>query len=57
MDKDTGKPAMILSVDTLETEGDTVQAIGKWYAGGAVTGYYTFILKKDADNWVIQSAK
>ncbi|MEI9863363.1 MAG: hypothetical protein WDN00_02155 [Limisphaerales bacterium] len=57
VDKDTGKPAMILSVDTLEPEGDTVQAIGKWYAGGAVSGYYTFVLKKDAGNWVIQSAK
>ncbi len=56
VDKDTGKPAMILSVDTFDPEGDTVQAVGKWYGGSAVTGYYTFVLKKDAGNWVIQSA-
>jgi hypothetical protein len=57
VDKDTGKPAMILSVDTLEPEGKTVQAIGKWYAGGAVSGYYTFIMRKDGENWVVESAK
>ena len=54
VDKDTGKPAMILSVDTLDPEGDTVQAIGKWYAGGAVAGFYTFTLKKSGGEWVIE---
>jgi hypothetical protein len=57
LDKDTGKPAMILSVDALDPEGDTVQAIGKWYAGGAVSGFYTFTLKKTGDGWVIESVK
>jgi hypothetical protein len=57
VDKDTGKPAMILSVDALDPEGDTVEAIGKWYAGGAVTGFYTFSLKKSGDDWVIVSSK
>ena len=56
VDKETGKPAMILSVDTLDPEGDTVQAIGKWYAGGAVTGFYTFTLKKVDSDWVVESA-
>ncbi len=57
VDKETGKPAMILSVDTLDPEGDTVQAIGRWYAGGAVSGFYTFTLKKDGADWVVESAK
>ena len=57
MDKDTGKPAMILSVDTLDPVDNTVQAVGKWYAGGAVSGFYTFALKKDGADWVIESAK
>jgi hypothetical protein len=57
VDKDTGQPAMILSVDALDPEGDTVLAIGKWYAGGAVSGFYTFALKKAGDDWVIESSK
>jgi hypothetical protein len=57
MDKETGKPAMILSVDTLDPEGDTVQAVGKWFAGGAVSGFYTFDLRKTADDWAIENVK
>jgi len=57
VDKQTGKPAIIFSVDTLEPEGDTVQAIGRWYAGGAVTGFYTFALRKTGGDWVVESAK
>jgi len=57
VDKDTGRPAMILSVDALEPEGDTVAAVGRWYAGDAVTGFYTFELKKSGADWVIESVK
>jgi len=57
VDKDTGKPAMILSVDALEPEGGTVSAIGRWYGGDAVTGFYTFELKKNGADWVIESVK
>jgi hypothetical protein len=57
VDKDTGEPAMILSVDALEPEGDTVAVIGRWYAGDAVTGFYTFELKKNGAEWVIESVK
>jgi hypothetical protein len=57
MDKETGKPAMILSVDTLDPQGDAVQAVGKWYAGGAVSGFYTFDLKKEGSDWVIKNVK
>lgn len=57
VDKDTGGPAMILSVDALDPEGDTVEAIGKWYAGDAVTGHYTFSLKKVDGEWTIEDVK
>ncbi len=57
VDKDTGEPAMILSVDALEPDGDTVAAIGRWYAGDAVTGFYTFELKKNGGEWVIENVK
>jgi hypothetical protein len=57
LDRQTGKPAMIFSVETLEPEGDAVQAIGRWYAGGAVSGFYTFALRKTGGDWVIESVK
>ena len=57
VDKDTGGPAMILSVDALEPGGDTVEAIGRWYAGDAVTGHYTFELKKNGVEWAIENVK
>ena len=57
VDNDTGTPAMILSVDALDPEGDTVEAIGRWYAGDAVTGHYTFSLKKVNGDWTIESVR
>ena len=58
IDKDTGKPAMILSVDVSELNTyDSVDALGKWYAGGAVTGFYSFVLKKSGGDWVIESVR
>ena len=53
-DRDTGKRVMILGVDANDPNADdTVDAIGRWYAGGAVQGFYTFTLKKVGDDWVI----
>jgi len=57
VDKDTGRPAMIFSVETADPEGDSVQAVGRWYAGGAMAGFYQFDLKKTGDDWTIQSVK
>ena len=58
VDKSTGRPAMILSVDVGEPNADdSVDALGKWYAGGAVTGFYSFVLKKSGDDWVIESVE
>ena len=58
LDKDTGKPAMILGVDAGEPGSDgTVSVIGRWYAGVAVQGYDTFTLKKTGDDWPVVSVK
>jgi hypothetical protein len=57
VDTDTGRPAMLLSVDALDLTGDTVEAIGRWYAGAAVSGFYTFSLRKIGDDWVIESVR
>ncbi len=57
-DKDTGKPAMILSADVGEPNSDeSVDAIGKWYAGGAMTGFYAFVFTRSGGDWVLQSVR
>lgn len=57
-DKDTGKRVMILGVDANDPNADdTVDAIGRWYAGGAVQGFYTFTLKKVGDDWSITEVR
>ncbi|HEX4350515.1 MAG TPA: hypothetical protein VH251_09010 [Verrucomicrobiae bacterium] len=54
LDADTYKPAMILSVDVNEPNADeTVDAIGRWYAGDAVTGFRAFHLQKVDADWQI----
>jgi hypothetical protein len=57
IDRDTGKPAMIFSVEVVEPSGNDAEAIGTWYGGVAVTGHYTFSLKKIDGAWQIQSVK
>jgi hypothetical protein len=57
VDKDTGRPAMILSVDARDATGDTVQADGRWFAGAVVSGFHTFTLQKTNDDWLIESMK
>ena len=54
LDADTNKPAMILSADVNEPNADgSVDAIGRWYAGDAVTGFRAFHLQKVNDDWQI----
>ena len=56
-DKDTRQAAMILSADVSDPEADgTVTTVGKWFAGGAVTGFYSYRLLKTGDDWTILDA-
>ena len=57
IDKDTGKPAMILGVEAMGPTNGVAEAIGTWYAGEAVSGLYAFVLVKADGEWTIQSAK
>ena len=57
LDRQTGQAAMILNVDTRVSGADQVQAIGKWHAGGTVSGFYSFSLRKIGGDWVIESVK
>jgi len=52
VDRDTGRPAMVLSVDALDSVDGAAQAIGKWYGDGEVSGFYTFTLRKDGGRLV-----
>jgi len=58
LDKDTDRPAMILSVDVNEpNDDDSVNAIGRWFAGDAVSGFHLFTLKKVEGAWQVVSVK
>jgi hypothetical protein len=57
VDKDTGSPAIILSVDAHDAVGDIVQADGRWFAGSVVSGLHTFTLQKTNGDWLIESVK
>ena len=58
VDKDTNKPAMILSADVNEPNADdSVDALGRWYAGDAVAGFRAFHVKKTGGDWQIVTVK
>ncbi|MGO8742675.1 MAG: hypothetical protein ACLQUR_09800 [Limisphaerales bacterium] len=57
IDKDTGKPAMILSAKAMDPTNGVSEAIGTWYAGEAVSGLSAFVLVKVDGEWTIQSAR
>ena len=57
IDKDTGKPALILSAKAMDPTNDVSEAISTWYAGEAVSGLCAFVLVKVDGQWTIQSAK
>jgi len=58
LDKDTGKPVMILGADVDDPKPDgTVDVTGRWYAGGTVQGSLAFSLRKTGDAWTIASVK
>ena len=56
-DKDTALAAIILSAEVNDPEPDgSVNVVGKWDAGGAVTGFYSYRLLKTGDDWTILDA-
>ena len=57
VDTDTGRAALVLTAEVDDPEDGTVIAIGKWFAGDAVTGFHTFELKQAGGRWRIQSVK
>jgi hypothetical protein len=57
VDRDTGRPAMILIVVAQDAVGDTVQAEGRWFAGAVVSGFHTFTLQQTNGDWRIEGVK
>lgn len=57
IDKDTGRPALVLSAEAAGPFSDKAEAIGSWYAGPTVTGHYVFEVRKVGGEWRIESVK
>jgi hypothetical protein len=57
IDRDTGKPALILSAKAMDPTNGVSEAIGTWYGGEEVSGLCAFVLMKVDGEWTIQSAK
>jgi hypothetical protein len=57
IDKDTGKPGIILSAKAIDPTNGVSEAIGTWNAGEAVSGLYAFVLMEVDGEWIIQSAQ
>ena len=57
IDKDTGRPALILSAKAMDPTNGVSEAIGTWYASGASSGLCAFVLVKVDGVWTIQSVK
>lgn len=58
LDKETGKPVMILGADVGEPNSEgTVEVVGRWYAGNDVKGVSMFSLRKTGDDWPILSVR
>ena len=56
LDRETGKPGVILSATVSDPEGNRAQAIGNYYGGSMYSGTYVFELKKVDEKWIIQTA-
>jgi hypothetical protein len=57
IDKDTGKPGMILSAKAVDPTNGVSEAVGTWYAGEGESGLYAFVLVEMDGQWTIQSVK
>jgi len=57
IDKDTGKPGLILSAKAVGPTNGVSEAIGTWNAGEAVSGLYAFVLMEVDGEWIIQSVQ
>jgi predicted small secreted protein len=57
IDKNTGKPGLILSASAVDPSNGVSEAVGTWYAGEGESGLYAFVLVETDGQWTIQSVK
>jgi len=57
LDRDTGKPALVVNAKAMEPTNGVSEAVGSWYGGGDVSGLYAFVLVETDGQWAIQSVK
>jgi hypothetical protein len=55
LDKETGKPGVILSATVSEPKDNQAEAIGNYYGGALYSGMYVFELKRVEGEWRIES--
>jgi hypothetical protein len=57
LDKDTGKPGLMLSAKAVDPTNGVSEAIGTWNGGEAVSGTSAFVLMEVDGQWTIQSVQ
>jgi hypothetical protein len=57
LDKDTGKPGILLSAKAMDPTNGVSEAIGSWNGGETVSGVYAFVLVEMNGEWTIQSVQ
>jgi hypothetical protein len=57
IDKDTGKPGLMLSAKAVDPTNGVSEAIGTWNGGEAVSGTSAFVLMKTDGGWIVQSVQ
>ena len=57
IDRDTGKPAMVLSAKAMDPTNGVSEAVGTWYGGEDASGLYAFVLVEVNGEWTIQGVK
>jgi len=57
LDKDTGKPALLLTAKAVDPTNGVSEAVGSWNGGETASGLYAFVLVEMNGEWTIQSAQ
>ena len=57
IDKDTGKPGLVLSAKAVDPTNGVSEAIGTWNGGEAASGTSAFVLIEADGEWTIQSVQ
>jgi len=57
MDRETGKPGVLLGAKAIDPANGVSEAIGTWHGGGDAAGRYALVLVEADGTWTIQSVR